>query len=264
MQLNRHTFSSIIFLLALAITSCSRRNLLFNTQQEKKIPNLPVYVMQEGSDSLYSREQVIQPGDQLLIRNLQNEALISGIGGQNNLQQMNPQSNSGYRVETDSMVLLPVIGKVKLAGMSRLTAQEHLNQLYRTQLLQNPIITLIISNLQVTFLGEFGRQGNYFLNKDQIHLTQMLGEAGGLNNRANKRRLKIIRGNLNQPEVFIVNLENINSLSDSRLMLRNNDIIYAEPRPAFQFLDRVNPSTSFLGLGLSVLNVYFLLSNLSR
>ncbi len=254
--------------LAILFSSCnSRRNILFNTAQEKAIPQLPVFVMQEGSDSLYNREQVIQPGDQLFIQNLQNEALISGGRGMQegqNMQMLNQNQNMGYRVEADSTVLLPVIGKVKLGGLNRMQAQEKLNQLYQKDLLKDPIITLTVSNLQVTFLGEFGKQGNFILNKDQIHLVQMLGEAGGLNNRANKRRIKIIRGNLNNPEVLIANLEDINSLSDPRLYLRNNDIVYAEPRGGFRTLDLINPTTSLLGVGLSVLNIYLLIANLSK
>ena len=253
-------FSLVIFILS----SCSsRRNILFNTANEKNIPNLPVYTVQEGATELNTKEQIIQPGDLLSIRNLQNEALISGLGGQN-IQNLNQTNNVGYRVEADSTVLLPVIGKVKLGGMDRLQAQEELNRLYQTQLLNAPIITLQISNLTVTFLGEFGRQGNFILQKDQVHLVQMLGEAGGLNTRANKRKVKIIRGDLKKPEVLIANLEDINSLSDPKLMLRNNDVIYAEPRGAFQTLDRLGPTTSLLGVGLSILNLYLLISNLSK
>lgn len=253
-------FSFVVF----TLSSCSsRKNILFNTANEKNISNLPVYTIQEGYDALNTKEQIIQPGDLLNIRNLQNEALISGLGGQN-LQTMNQTNNMDYRVEADSTVLLPVIGKVKLAGMNRLQAQEELNRLYQTQLLNVPIITLQISNLTVTFLGEFGRQGNFILQKDQVHLVQMLGEAGGLNTRANKRRIKIIRGNLKHPEVLVANLEDINSLSDPRLMLRNNDVIYAEARGAFQTLDRLGPTTSLLGIGLSILNLYLLISNLSK
>ncbi|MFD1628627.1 polysaccharide biosynthesis/export family protein [Pseudopedobacter beijingensis] len=258
---------SAVVLIGLALfilSSCSsKKNILFNTYQEKSISNLPVYTAQEGDATITSKEQIIQPGNTLSILNLQNEALISGLGGQN-MQNLNQSTGMVYRVETDSTVLLPVIGKIKLGGLSRIHAQEELNRLYQTQLLSAPIITLKINNLTVTFLGEFNKQGNYLLQKDQVHLVQMMGEAGGLNNRANKRKIKIIRGNLQHPEVLIANLEDINSLADPRLMLRDNDVIYAQPRGAFQTLDRIGPATSFLGVGLSILNLYLLISNLSK
>ena len=251
------------FLLVVLSACSSKRNILFNTANDKNIANLPVYTAQEGDHELNGQEQIIQPGDLLSIRNLQNEALISGLGGQN-MQMLNQSNNMGYRVEADSCVLLPVIGKTKLGGLNRMEAQNQLNSLYQTELLNKPIITLEVSNLMVTFLGEFGRQGNFILQKDQVHLVQMLGEAGGLNARANKRKVKIIRGDLKHPEVLIANLEDINSLSDPRLLLRNNDVIYAQPRGAFQTLDRLGPATSLVGVGLSLLNVYLLISNLSK
>lgn len=259
-------FSSTVILL---FCSCSsRKNILFNTGNENKNSSLPVYELKKGQDSSISRLQLIQAGDLLRINNLQNEILINGgvstggNGPSGNLMTQN-QSQS-YRVETDGTVLVPVLGKVKLGGMSRLEAQQHLTELYKKELLKDPIITVDIINYQITFLGEFNKQGNFTLQKDQNHLVQLIGEAGGLTNRANKRKIKIIRGDLHHPEVFMANLEDINSLSDPKLYLKNNDIIYAEPRGGFQFLDRINPTTSLLGVGLSALNIYLLIQNLNK
>src|SRR5690606_22979259 len=166
--------------------------------------------------------------------------------------------------EADGSVIVPVLGSVKLGGLNRLEAQELLTKLYSQELLKDPIITVTIVNYQITFLGEFNKQGNYTLQKEQNHLVQLIGEAGGLTNRANKRRIKIIRGDLSNPEVLVANLEDINSLSNPKLYLKNNDIIYAEPRGGFQFLDRINPATSLLGVGLSVINIYLLIQNLIK
>ena len=256
----------LLFLgISLFLCSCSsRKNILFNTKNEGKIPALPIHELAQGKDSVNLKTQIIKPGDILSIKNIQNIELISGINNQNS-SLLNSQNNlMGYRVENDNYVALPVLGKVKLGGYSRENAEKILNELYSQTLLKDPIITITISNLQVTLLGEFVKQGNYNLEKDQIHLAQILGEAGGLNPRADKKRIKIIRGDLTDPQVFIVNLEDINSLADKRLYLQNNDIIYAEPRGAFKFLDQINPTTTILGIGLSVVNIYLLISNLSK
>lgn len=264
----KHTITKRILLIlgmAIFLSSCSsRKNILFNTKNEGKIPAIPIHVLEQGKDSVKTKAQIIKPGDILSIKNIQNIELISGVGSQNS-SLLNSQNNlMGYRVENDSNVALPVLGKVKLGGYSRENAEMKLNELYSQTLLKDPIITISISNLQVTLLGEFGKQGNYNLGKDQTHLTQILGEAGGLNPRADKKRIKIIRGDLTNPQVFVVNLEDINSLADRRLFLQNNDIIYAEPRGAFKFLDQINPTTTILGIGLSVVNIYLLISNLSK
>ena len=262
------SFLYFTFLFLILLSSCkSKKNTLFNTGKEGDRIDLPVYVMQNGSDSLYLKEQIIAPGDQLLIQNLQNENLITQGSGSSQGMQNIQSSGAGafrYRVENDGSVLVPVLGRVLLGGLSRVKAQERLNELYKTELLKDPIITLSIANLQVTMLGEFGKQGNFILDKDQVSLIQMLGEAGGLNTRANKKRIKIIRGDYRNPHVFIVDLSDINSLSDPRLFLRNNDIVYAETKGIFQTLDVLSPATSVLGVGLSVVNVYLLIKTLSN
>lgn len=259
-------FLSIVMLI---FCSCSsRKNILFNTENEKSASSLPVYELKKGADTSSNKLQIIQPGDLLSIRNLQNDLLINGgitVGSNNqggNL--MNQNQNQSYRVEADGSVIIPVLGSIRLGGLNRLEAQELLTKLYSQELLKDPIITVTIVNYQITFLGEFNKQGNYTLQKEQNHLVQLIGEAGGLTNRANKRRIKIIRGDLSNPEVLVANLEDINSLSNPKLYLKNNDIIYAEPRGGFQFLDRINPATSLLGVGLSVINIYLLIQNLNK
>ncbi len=240
---------------------------MFNTKNEDVRVNLPVYVVQKGSDSLYLKEQVIAPGDFLVIQNLQNENLITqGSGNSQAIQNIQNSSSSGYRyrVENDGSVLVPVLGRVNLGGLSRVKAEKQLNKLYETDLLKDPIISLSIVNLQVTMLGEFGKQGNFVLEKDQVSLVQMLGEAGGLSPRANKKRIKIIRGDYQNPHVFVVDLTDINSLSDPRLFLRNNDIVYAETKGIFQNLDVLAPATSVLGIGLSLFNVFLLIKTLNN
>ncbi|WP_187774795.1 polysaccharide biosynthesis/export family protein [Pedobacter sp. BS3] len=248
----------------LFFSSCaSRKNVLFNTPNDKNIPNVPVYVIEKGRDSLASKEQIIQPGDMLFIRNLQDDDLINGLNGSNS-SYGSQQTQYGYRVENDSSVVLPVVGKVKLGGVKRTEAEQQLNKLYQSILLKSPIITLTITNLKVSLLGEFSKQGNYNLNKDQIHLVDIISEAGGFTNRANKREIKIIRGDRAHPQVISVNLEDIRSVANPLLYLQNNDIIYAKPKSIFNALDQLNPATSFLGIGLTLVNSFILIYTLSK
>ncbi len=222
------------------------------------------YVVQ-GTSSESNTLQVIKAGDLLNIRNLQNKNLIAGeIVGSTSSSSMMQANVQPYLVEDDGTVSLPVLGRMKLAGMTRLEAQKFLEKEYKKTLLVDPIITLSIVNLKVTVLGEFGSQGNYLLTKDQTNLVEIIGEAGGLSTKADKRHLKIIRGDLKNPEVILVNLENVNTLSDPRLILRNNDIVYAAPRGVFRSQENLNLANTFLQGGLVILNTFLLVYNLSK
>lgn len=254
----------LLLISVLFLTSCgSRKNLLFNTGNEKKIPNVPVYELQKGDTTAYRGiEQILKPGDALQISNIKNESLISGTS--NPGETITASVGIEFVIKENNYVTLPIIGNIKLGGKTILDAQDTINQLYGKAFLETPQLLLKVTNMKVTLWGEFNTNGEIKLEKNEVNLVEVLGKAGGLNNRANKKRIKIIRGDIKNPQILIVNLEDIKSLADDRLYLHNGDILYAEPKGGYQTIDRFGSTSSLIGLGLSAVNIYFLLSNLLK
>lgn len=223
----RTTFTGLLFIIGflLVMTSCSykQNQLLF---ADHKLANDTTGRAFTNPTTAYH----IQPQDVLQIRNLQNRHLISGeetvAVGSSSASSSSTVENTSFQVEDDSTVALPVIGHVKVAGLTRPEAAKLIEGLYRKTLLVDPIIDIKITNLKVTLLGEVGRQGNYPLIKDRTSLTEVLGEAGGLSDKANETTVKIIRGTGTGQQVAYVNLRDINSLSRPDIILQNNDIVY--------------------------------------
>ncbi|RYE30642.1 MAG: hypothetical protein EOP42_11875 [Sphingobacteriaceae bacterium] len=212
-------FLSLMLLLALFfMCSCSykQQHALFKTNvavPNAAVPN-PAYANYKiGSDDI------------LQIRNLQNikyitdEQSVATGGGQ--VSQI-----PTYQVEEDGTVALPVIGRIVIAGLTRLEASRKIEDLYKKSLLKDPIIDLKIINLKVTILGEVRTQGNYLLLKDKINLVDMIGQAGGLTEKADEKTIKIVRGDKAHPQVIMADLSNIGTLANPELNLQNNDIIY--------------------------------------
>jgi polysaccharide export outer membrane protein len=177
----------------------------------------------------------IKPQDILQIRNLQNIKYIveetpvlndapgSGIP---NTSGSGTSTAQTYQVEDDGTVALPVIGHVMVAELTRVEAQKLIESTYRKNLLKDPIIELKIVNLKVTILGEIKAQGNFILKKDKTTLIELIGEAGGLTDKANEKNIKIIRGGESNPQVTQINLDNIGSINDPNAILQSGDIIY--------------------------------------
>jgi polysaccharide biosynthesis/export protein len=169
----------------------------------------------------------IKSQDILQIRNLQdikyivNEApTTTGTAGSNASQ------GQEFQVEDDSTVALPVIGHIKVIGLTRAEAQKTIEDQYRKILLKDPIIDLRIVNLKVTILGEVKGQGNYVLTKDRTTLVEVIGQAGGLTDKANEKNVKIIRGTEENPKVIDVDLADLGSINDPKTILQSGDIIY--------------------------------------
>ncbi|HEY0896663.1 MAG TPA: SLBB domain-containing protein, partial [Sphingobacteriaceae bacterium] len=155
-------------------------------------------------------------------------------------------------------------GTLPIAGMSRKEASYKIQSLYKQTLLKDPIIDISVINLKVTVLGEFTRQGNFLLEKENTSLIDIIGEAGGITSRANPKSLKIIRGDRLNPEIIYVNLKDINSLSNPKLILRNNDIIYMEPQGIYGTGERVQNFSTILQPVLLILNTALIIYNFTR
>jgi polysaccharide export outer membrane protein len=213
----------LILLLFLILSSCSHKpsQYLF----EQKIS--PTDTAAKKSNTLTGGYR-IKPQDILQIRNLQNikyivddgQSATAGSGGGGNAQ------GQTYQVEDDGTVALPVIGHIKVAGLTRPEAAKQIEDLYRKSLLKDPIIEVKIVNLKVTILGEVRAPGNFTLIKDRTTLVEVIGQAGGITEKANEANIKIIRGDQLTPEVTEINLRDIQSINDPRAILQNGDVIY--------------------------------------
>jgi polysaccharide export outer membrane protein len=202
-------------------SSCANKQYQVLFQQKKAL-----------TDSLPQKSVVtvneyhIKPQDILQVRNLQDIKYIINDAPANVSTSGGTTQGQTFQVEEDGTVTLPVIGHVPVMGLTRAEAQKLIEDDYKKSLLVNPIIDLKIINLKVTILGEIRGQGNYVLTKDRTTLVELIGEAGGLTDKANEKTIKIIRGNEKDPQVTLVDLGDIKSINDPATILQSGDIIY--------------------------------------
>lgn len=206
------------------LTSCSNKQYQYLFEQKQNVSDTS-----SKSSQITTAPYRIKAQDMLQIRNLQStkyivdEAPSANAGGSSGGGSPGGQT---FQVEDDGTVALPAIGHIKVAGLTRPEAAKQIEELYRKNLLKDPIIELKIVNLKVTILGEIKGQGNYTLTKDRTTLVEMIGEAGGLTDKANESSIKIIRGDQLNPQVTEINLRDIQSINDPRALLQNGDVIY--------------------------------------
>ncbi|WP_406825688.1 polysaccharide biosynthesis/export family protein [Pedobacter sp. KACC 23697] len=256
--------------ISIALASCAARkeHSLFNAPSDMVTDTIKqVYVVNDQgiSDAYYK----IKVNDQLAIRNLQNKEF--GANPATNSSTMSNQTASGsinntlsYLVDVDGKVNLPAIGKVAVSGLSRREAAIKIQDLYAKQLLRDPIIELSVVNLKVTLLGEFSRQGNFLLERENTTLIDIIGEAGGISKTADPKTLKIIRGDRSHPEIIYVNLNDINSLASKKLVLQNNDIIVLQQTKSSALSEKLTSVNNIVQPFLVVVNLAVLIFTLTR
>jgi len=220
--MHKLTYAFLISAVIFACTSCSNKQYQVLFQQKKALsPDTS-----QRSAAITLDQYHIQPQDVLQIRNLQNIDIIANSASTGGGSSSSVSQSQTFQVEEDGTVKLPAIGSVKVEGLRRVEAQKLIEDTYAKELLKNPIIELKIINLKVTALGEIKVQGNYPLTKDKTTLIELIGQAGGVTDKADEKHVKIIRGTEINPKVINIDLNDIRSINSPDAVLESGDIIY--------------------------------------
>lgn len=188
----------------------------------------------------------------------------------NKMIDVGPISNSSsgsagtdYLVEIDGNVKLPVIGRVKVSGMTTREAEKMLVEKY-TVYFVNPFITLAVLNRRVMiFPGLGGAAKVITLENENTTLLEALAQSGGIPQTGKAHKIKLIRRTGNNSEVQLIDLSKIEGLPDGNIVLQANDIIYVQPSAKISqgILAEISP---ILALVSTLLLSYTLILNLKK
>lgn len=108
-----------------------------------------------------------------------------------------PDLTTRSRVASDGTVQLPLIGDVKVAGMTVRSAREIIRKRYDADYLVDPQVYLNVINYaqrKFTILGQVAKPGTYeFPGGDSLSLLQAVGMAGGFTRTADRGKVIIKR-----------------------------------------------------------------------
>ena len=133
-----------------------------------------------------------------------------------------------YLVDKNGEIDFPVIGKVKIAGLTTGEAQILLREKLKDYLI-DPIINIRIRNFTVTVLGAVARPGTFPVNGEQITIMEALGLAGDITIKGRRDNVMVLRDFDGSKVYKRVNLNSKEALNSPVYYLTQNDVVYVEP-----------------------------------
>lgn len=134
-----------------------------------------------------------------------------------------------YNIEKDGFAKLPQLGRVALKGYTTREAEKVLEEKYSTYF-NNPFVVVKVTSRKVyLFTGEGGAATTVLMTTDNMTLIEALAQAGGIRERGKAYKIKLIRGDLKNPKIYLIDLSTIDGMKQADLQLQSNDIIYIEP-----------------------------------
>lgn len=133
-----------------------------------------------------------------------------------------------YLVDQAGEIDFPVIGKIKIVGLS----PEELRVLLREKLadyLKNPIINIRLRNFTVSILGEVRVPGTYQINGEEITIMEALGLAGDMTIKGMRKNVLVIRDFDGTKVYYRIDLTTKDATKSPVYYLTQNDVVYVEP-----------------------------------
>ena len=221
------------------------------------------YPYAEASDTL-KRNYILQAGDILNFRLFSNQGfkiidLTSLDDGTRSNANLNNQNAFTYLIEVNGAINLPIIGRVEIAGLNLKEAELFLEEKY-SNYYNDPYVILQVNNRRmIVFPGTGGDAKVIQITNEYTSIIEALALAGGISKGGRAHRVKLIRGNLKDPEIFELDLSTAEGLKEANLYyVRANDIIYVQPS-YFAGRQILSSTSQILGVITSLILTYFLI-----
>ncbi|MFD1144954.1 polysaccharide biosynthesis/export family protein [Larkinella insperata] len=137
----------------------------------------------------------------------------------------------GYLVDAEGNVQLPLVGKIKIVGLTSAGARDVIQQKLKNYL-KEPTVAVRFLNFKVSVLGEVSRPSMFSVPNEQMTLTEALSLAGDITIYGRRDNVLIIRETNGKREFGRVNMNQRDLFKSPYYYLHPNDVIYIEPGKA--------------------------------
>ena len=170
-------------------------------------PIFPFKYLKTNAEENIKTDSLINSKQEDLENNLNEEDYVIGPGDVFQLKFLNNKDlQSEFKVVKDGKAYLPIIGKVKLEGLTLSEGKNLLKEIYSNELI-NPELQLRLLKerpINITIIGEVGSPGVYTIGntstdsgkkffKDNLRVVDVIKEAGGLTKDSNIKNIELIR-----------------------------------------------------------------------
>jgi polysaccharide export outer membrane protein len=222
----------------------------------------------DAGDSTYAVSQLqkrpeptVQPGDILTItvnslNSESNQLFNKGVLNGSQPSAGGGAGGDGYLVNSDGSITFPVIGQIKLLGMTREEVRQKMVAEIGT-FVKDPIVSVRFSNFKITVIGEVNKPSSFTVPSEKINIIEALGLAGDMTPYGKRNNVLLIREENGQRMLVRLDLNKKELLSSQYFYLKQNDVLYVEP---VKYKDPSNGrALKYVTTGLSIVSVVLII-----
>ncbi|MES2544093.1 MAG: polysaccharide biosynthesis/export family protein [Bacteroidota bacterium] len=245
------SFKPIILLLFIGMTilSCgSRKKIIYlQTSNSNAIKNNVSYepIIQRDDVLMIvvsaENQEVTAPYNMKLVSVLDNSEIATG---RERLQT--------YLIDKDGDIEFPILGKIRLAGLTRIEAVKKMKLLLANHI-KDAIVNLRILNFKISVLGEVNRPGVHTVDSERITLLEALSLSGDLTIYGKRNSILVIHEKDGVKTIEKVDITNSDFINSPNYYLSQNDVVYVEPNKTKVNNSVIGPNISIALSAISLL-----------
>lgn len=150
-----------------------------------------------------------------------------------------------YLVSNEGTVNFPVLGELKLGGLTKNEAEQLIVDKLKPYIKETPIVTVRMMNYKISVIGEVARPGTFIINNEKVNLLEALAMAGDMTVYGLRDNVKLIREDVNgKQQIINIDLNKAETIVSPYYWLQQNDIVYVTPNKAKARNSDIGNSTS--------------------
>lgn len=136
-------------------------------------------------------------------------------------------ASTGYLVDANGEIEMPLVGSVKVAGLTTTEAKDTIKNKLRFWL-KEPTVNVRFVNYKISVMGEVTHPSVYVIPNERVTLPEAITMAGDLTPFARYDNILVIRNDEGKKEFGRVNLNSREVFTSPYYYLHSGDLIYVE------------------------------------
>ncbi len=177
----------------------------------------------------------IKPNDILYVRVLSTNKEVAELYNNNPAQGVTTSLRSeadqyvnGFSVDKEGNIVLPVLGKLHVGGLTLEEAYDVIQD-QANEFLINATVIVRLMNYKITVLGEVRQPGVYSVYNNQATVLELIGRAGDVTSFGDKKHILVIRPTEEGSKTYELDLTDKSMLTNPGYYLMPNDVVYVKP-----------------------------------
>lgn len=148
-------------------------------------------------------------------------------GTSQNYGDASSQLLNGFQVDIQGFITLPIIGQVKVAGLTLSQAEEAIQE-KADEYLNDATVKVKLLSFKYTVLGEVNSPGVYYNYNTVFTVLDAISSAKGETDYSQLNKVRVLRNTDTGQKVYEIDFRSKNFMSSEAFYLLPNDVVYVQ------------------------------------